>query len=138
MDINLSTKTNNNFTINYWIKQAADFNNQWEDIENKHQALQKKLNISLLEQCKLEFYQQQIKLLTQQKDNCQIMALRLAFHQATTLTESPIIIELDPNESGKVYSLESRDLKNKYRCHIPKQKLVQYLTNKELLFFQII
>ncbi|WP_230655820.1 hypothetical protein [Psychrobacter sp. I-STPA10] len=138
MNINLSTKINNNFTINYWIKQAANFNNQWKDTENKYQVLQQKENISSLEQCKLEFYQQQIRLLTQQKDNCQIMALRLAYHQTTILTESPIIIELDPNETGEIYSLESKDLEGKYRCHIPKQKLIQYFTDEELQFFQII
>ena len=152
-----ANNTNNYSTINYWIKQAANFNNQWKDTENKYQVLQQKENISSLEQCKLEFYQQQIKLLTQQKDNCQIMALRLAYYQATTSTVSyrnplailnllklahhqttPILIEIDPNEAGEVYSLESKDLDGKYRCHIPKQKLIQYLTNEELQFFQII
>ncbi len=115
-----------------WLIQAQYFNRLWHSNDDYLRE-----NETTLDESTKAYYQQYNYSLLNQKQNCQLTALRLAV--ANNNTE--IILELDPHEKGIhgegiFYSLYPQGEHN-LGCHIPKHALMDYLTTKQLAFFQI-
>lgn len=116
----------------YWLTQAQYFNRLWHDSEDYLRT-----NEDTLDDKTKEYHKQHCRLLLNQKQDCQLTALRLA----VLAKDTDVVLELDHHEKGIkgdgiFYSLYPKD--DPYLgCHIPKHALMAYLTAKQLAFFDI-
>lgn len=116
----------------YWLTKARHFNRLWHECDDHLRSIQ-----DTLSEHERHYQEQYCLLLRNQKQDCQLTALRLAVLSETT----DIILELDHHEKGVhgdgvFYSLYPKD--DFYTgCHIPKHALEEYLTPKQLAFFNI-
>lgn len=122
-----------------WLIHAVYYNNLW------HQCDDYLRTNPLPELSKVEnnYYKSRRTLLLNQKQNCQLTALRLTYSesQLNEYLEHDLILMLDPDEKGingdgVFYSLYARQHPDR-KCHIPYSVLLENLTKKEQIFFNL-
>jgi len=125
--------------VSTWLIHAADYNKLWHQCDD---FLRTKPPPELSEN-ENNYYRSQRTLLLNQKQSCQLTALRLTYsqNQLNEYSEHDLILVLDPDEKGVngdgiFYSLYARQYPDR-KCHIPHSILLENLTTKELVFFNI-
>ena len=123
----------------YWLIRAAHYNRLWHQCDDFLRAD----SCSELSDIESNYYQIRRTLLLNQKQNCQLTALRLTYskHQLAESHKYSLVIELDPHEKGVkgdgvFYSLYAHQQPHN-KCHIPYRVLLENLTTKEQRFFNL-
>lgn len=128
--------------IHTFLKQAHYFNGLWHDMIDKLYQ-EPTTNIDEVQR---QLYEAQVSLFLQQKTDCQITALHMAYHHALennlSYDECQVVLQYDPNEKGisgdgVFYGLYPKN-EFKLACHIPKDELLNHLTVKQQQFFNLI
>lgn len=122
-----------------WLIYAAYYNRLWHQCDDFLRTNPP----PKLSETENSYYKSRRTMLLNQKQNCQLTALRLTYseYQLKESSEHDLVLELDPhekgmNDDGVFYSLYSQRHPNS-RCHIPYSALLENLTKKELAFFNI-
>lgn len=126
--------------VAFHLRNASYFNKLW------HESMEIKLHgMSKLSAIEQNWQNEQTKVLLQQKISCQVTALDIAYQQAIlqgqTYQDCQVVLELDEAETGVsgegvYYSLYPKG-RFDLACHIPKDKLADYLTQKQRAFFNL-
>lgn len=122
-----------------WLVHAAYYNGLWHQCDDSLRTTP----LLKLSETENNYYKSRRTLLLNQKQNCQLTALRLTYSESQLKKNSDhdIVLVLDPHEKGVsgesvFYSLYSHQQPN-YRCHIPYSVLLENLTTKEQDFFNL-
>lgn len=125
--------------VSIWLIHAAYYNNLWHQCDN----FLRTSPLPELNKTENSYHKSQRTLLLNQKQNCQLTALRLTYSesQLNEYSEHDLILIIDPYEKGMngdgiFYSLYVRQHPDR-KCHIPHNVLLENLTTKELVFFNI-
>lgn len=109
----------------FYLKKAYDFNTAWKDAERLLE------NPAILTGKEHRYYLAKADFMRQQKNNCQIMAIRQAFLEDQQGKTHQLVFYQDNNHEGEVYSLS---MEQGNRCHIPKSVLLEHLAQEETDF----
>lgn len=122
-----------------WLIHASYYNSLWHQCDE----FLRTNPIPELSKTEDSYHKSQRTLVLNQKQNCQLTALRLTYSesQLNEYSEHDLILVLDPDERGVsgdgiFYSLYARQYPDR-KCHIPHSALLENLTTKELVFFNI-
>lgn len=122
-----------------WLIRAAHYNRLWHQCDD---FLRAEITVKLSEN-ESRYYNSRRTLLLNQKQNCQLTALRLTYSdsQLTGQLEHDLVLEIDPYEKGisgdgVFYSLYTQQQPHS-KCHIPYRILLENLTKKEQVFFNL-
>lgn len=121
-----------------WLIYASYFNKLWHQCDNfiRQDSF---IHLSKGDQ---EFYDAKRLTLRNQKQTCQLTALRLFYDNHLLDYQSNLILTVDTNETGInddgiFYSLYSQS-SPEHKCHIPYPILIKNLTKKEQKFFNLL
>lgn len=121
-----------------WLVHASYYNRLW------HQCIDLIHSDVFLDKSEAEksFYEQEKRLLLNQKINCQITALKTVYTKSRLDPDyqHELTLVLDENEhgvsgDGVFYTLYSNNNPNE-KCHIPHEDLKKHLTKSEKYFFE--
>lgn len=122
-----------------WLIHASYYNRLWHQCDD----FLRTDSLPDFSEAEDSYYKSRRTLLLNQKQNCQLTALRLTYsdgHQKDS-SEHDLVLVLDSHEKGVngegvFYSLYARQHPDS-RCHIPHSALLENLTTKELIFFNL-
>lgn len=109
----------------FYLKKAHDFNTAWKEAEK---LLEDPVTLTGQEH---RYYLAKADFMRQQKNNCQIMAIRQAYLDNQQGKAHGLVFYQDTDHGGEVYSLS---VQYGNRCHIPKNVLLEHLTQEEIDF----
>lgn len=122
-----------------WMIHASYYNHLWHQCDD----FLRTDPLPELSETEDKYYKSRRTTLLNQKQNCQLTALRLTYteSQLTASPEQKLVLVLDPHEKGingdgVFYSLYAHQHPNS-KCHIPRSTLLENLTTKEQIFFNI-
>lgn len=122
-----------------WLIHAAYYNRLWHQCD----GFLRTESPAELSETEDSYYRSRRTVLLNQKLNCQLTALRVAYSkvQLKEVLEHDLVLVLDPyekgiNGDGVFYSLYAHENLN-VKCHIPHADLLENLTAKEQIFFNI-
>jgi hypothetical protein len=128
-----------------WLIHASYYNRLWHQCDD----FLRTDPLPELSDTEDSYYKSRRSMLLNQKLNCQLTALRMAYSQVQKkeTLEHDLVLVIDPDEKGikgdgifyslyAQHSLTTNSLTTT-KCHIPYSALLENLTEKEQLFFNI-
>lgn len=109
----------------FYLQKAHDFNTAWKEAE---ELLENPVQLTGQQH---RYYHHKANFMRQQKNNCQIMAIRQAYLDNQQGKAHGLVFYQDTDHEGEVYSLS---VQHGNRCHIPKNVLLEHLTQEEIDF----